>query len=211
MLTTVVLLSAVRPLPNDVLVALICSVFGLPFMACYWVCGNCLAIACSGQVVRVIDELRDEVNSAEDLREYRRYVHDARDIHDAIQLLSKTLSGWQLASVLFMVAFTLLFALLGYGPRPPPEHWFNASFSPAACGLVACAVLLTGLILIPLALPAKVTGACDELRSDLNQLRKHSDPNDLIQLESLERYIDYLDVGGLGFTVLKVRIDSAFM
>ena len=35
--------------------------------------------------------------------------------------------------------------------------------------------------------------------------------NDLIQLESLERYIDYLDVGGLGFTVLKVRIDSAFM
>ena len=89
MLTTVVLLSAVRPLPTDVLAALICSVFGLPFMACYWVCGNCLAIACSGQVVRVIDELRDEVNSAEDLREYRRYVHDARDIHDAIQLLSK--------------------------------------------------------------------------------------------------------------------------
>ena len=47
------------------------------------------------------------------------------------------------------------------------------------CGLTACAIALTGLILIPLMLPANVTGACDELRSDLNQLRNGSDPNDL--------------------------------
>lgn len=97
------------------------------------------------------------------------------------------------------------------GPRPPPGHWFSESVPPALCGLITCGIVLTGLILIPLMLPANVTGACDELRSDLNQLRNGSDPNDLIQLESLERYIDYLDTGGLGFTVLKVRIDSAFM
>jgi hypothetical protein len=96
---------SMRPLPNDIMVAYILSMPAVTFMACYWVSGNCLAIACSNQVVRTIEELREQINSATDLRGYRHYVFASRGIHEAIQLLSKTLSGWQLASVLFMAAF----------------------------------------------------------------------------------------------------------
>eukprot|EP01046_Picozoa_sp_COSAG06_P031876 COSAG06_NODE_3141_length_5786_cov_31.010902_1_plen_434_part_00 len=139
---------------------------------------------------------------------------------------TEQLSSLMQTHVLFAVANLSLSAmavlLIAIGPRPPldpsaswhEQHWFNIVLHPAICAVLVTYTSCQGIW--ALSTPTRVTSACQQVASAVNDMRltAHPDgdvtlaePEQLHRIEGLKRYINELNRDqGLGFILLRKRV-----
>jgi hypothetical protein len=100
-------------------------------------------------------------------------------------------------------------AVIGFGPRPPADHWWNAIGMPYfGVAFTAVCVLAT---INSLAKGAKITTACQQLSDAVNELRvsagdgedvKLATPEEILQINNVRYYIHGKNKGqGMGFAL----------
>jgi hypothetical protein len=192
-----------------------------------WVLGNAVHYASVGPIVvvgatvflvmedAVLEIARQIENTDVAGADFDALMNDINKCYDKIERLAHAWQYVQLFLICNSALVTVLFLLLGLGPRPTdPNHWFNVYSPPFVYVVLAGITLLIGVYFALLA-PAKITAACDEIKHQLNHLRRDGDGlaklDDLIRTEALERFVIELGEGGMGYNMLYARISYAFV
>jgi hypothetical protein len=162
---------------------------------------------------QITQSVRASTSSTTD---YGRLIRDVRRVDRDTKNLTPFMEAVCLRGTVGVALQSGPFAVVGFGPRPPPGHWWNTF------GIPYVGAALTALLVLfainGLAGCARITTACQQLSEAINELRASAGqgaeddvqlatPEEILQINNVRYYIHGKCKGqGMGFALKGKRI-----